>query len=418
MKKTLLFMGAMAALISCGKEAPVNEGLVDASDLVFDFTVNHPAETRAVKADWESGDKVFIFFEDVTTGYVTTEYDGTDWTSTLHGSAALSNSGKKLTAVYLPFGNTLTPTYNDCWTFGEPQYSYYMKAEKVSYTLTSVDDVTTLSATLDMVNPDTYVQFFMADADGYTLALDCVTPTGVSNIATDGLVSEATLSAGAPMQGYAYADGYLFSGKVGIQKTNYYFTGDIDDGQPGYPFYFTLSTTGHTYTLFRYKTEPLAGHSAIKLPAFASNKWNEVGPGHSVLINGKKWSTVCLGANLPWEEGTNYSWENRASGVSQGWHVATKTEWDSLYNGDLTKFETSVHATPGYVVMDNTNGNNIFIPCIDSRHPTYGATCYWADINDDYYDYCYFNIGKDFCFLTNRETGDTNETWPVWPIKD
>ena len=44
MKKTLLFLGAMVALISCGKDAPVNEGLVDASNLVFDFTVNHPAD--------------------------------------------------------------------------------------------------------------------------------------------------------------------------------------------------------------------------------------------------------------------------------------------------------------------------------------------------------------------------------------
>ena len=192
MKKTIIAIGIAAfalaafALAAYNKEnvapvAPRQEG-IDASKVVFNFTVKNGEETKAVKTGWESGDKIFIFFNNVTTAYVTVTRGASDWdTPVLNGNATLNESGS-LTAVYLPFGNSLTPSYStstSAWTFGEtPQYTYYMAAKDVSYTISNTANVATLTATLTMQNPDGFVHFFVKDATatngGVTLATDAV----------------------------------------------------------------------------------------------------------------------------------------------------------------------------------------------------------------------------------------------------
>ena len=82
MKKLSLILCAAFAIAACGTIAPENEiqeTPITVQDLVFDFAVHYPGETKAVKKGWESGDKVFVFFEGVTTGYVTMTHSGSGW---------------------------------------------------------------------------------------------------------------------------------------------------------------------------------------------------------------------------------------------------------------------------------------------------------------------------------------------------
>ena len=164
MKKSILILSTVLVLVACNNEIPVNqnEGSVDASKVVFNFTVKHLDDTKAVKTFWEKGDKVFVFFNDVTTAHVTMVYDGTAWTYDLIGDAALSTSGK-LTAVYPPFGNDLTASYSSGWTFSDTRYSYYLAATDVDFTISNVGNVNTLSATIYMNNPGGFAHFYVAD---------------------------------------------------------------------------------------------------------------------------------------------------------------------------------------------------------------------------------------------------------------
>ena len=77
MKKTLLFAVAVLALAACSKESlEKEEGIIDASKLVFNIDVQNANATKGVKTVWEDGDDVYVFFEDNTTQYVKMTYDG------------------------------------------------------------------------------------------------------------------------------------------------------------------------------------------------------------------------------------------------------------------------------------------------------------------------------------------------------
>ena len=106
MKKVLLMLvTALLALSSCRKEIPVvEEGRTYAlSSLRFDVTINR-LETKGIKSGWESGDKVFLFFSEVTNAYVTMSFDGSSWSSTPSNGAVSLNQTGTLTAIYLPYG--------------------------------------------------------------------------------------------------------------------------------------------------------------------------------------------------------------------------------------------------------------------------------------------------------------------------
>ena len=66
MKKSILFMGCLALLMAgCSKEQDVKEPRQEEAPrhLAVNITVNHDSDTRAVKTGWESGDKIYVFFE-------------------------------------------------------------------------------------------------------------------------------------------------------------------------------------------------------------------------------------------------------------------------------------------------------------------------------------------------------------------
>ena len=225
MRKHLVLLCAVFALFACGKVEPEVEthevSEISVNDIVFDFTVKYPAETKASKQGWESGDAVFVFFEDYTGFFVKLTYNGSEWVSSIGPEYAfmpetMTTEGKTVTAVYRPFGNSATPKYEvGGWYFPETQYTYYMAAEKEEYTFEKVSGQWVLTATLNMLSPEGYVQFFIEDGEaidgGYTLGCDAVIPVGVASIGVDGTITETSdKTAADDMLGYAYNGGYLF----------------------------------------------------------------------------------------------------------------------------------------------------------------------------------------------------------------
>jgi len=418
MKKAILILSAALALVACNKEktATLNDGTIDASQLVFNFTVKHPDDAKAVKSYWEDGDKVFIFFEDVTTGYVSTTYDASleTWTEpSLQGTAELSASGKKLTAVYLPFGSELTPSYNEGWQFSETQYTYYMVAEKVNY---SIEDPGELSATLDMQNPEGYVQFFIPDATDQTLYTDAVIPTGLSSIAADGSVSETTRADGT-MDGYSYAGGKLYSGKLAEPQVT------AESYENGYAYYFILSDGKH---FFKVMNSVLPSHSAIKLPDLSN--WIQTGLGYGVEINGVTWATVNVGATYPWEYGSYYAWEDRDNDVPEGWHVPSwPGEFGSIkgVNGDTVNtipYWIHVKGVYGIVYVDQDDPSSfVFFPATGEFDEgavkgvgVYGN--YWSSElygDDSAYELYFYMSGENDIF-----NDEITKNYSVRPVKD
>lgn len=388
MKKFYFILCVALSVSACGKidiEGDVPGTGVAARDIVFDFTVRYPGETRGVKEAWQSGDKVFVFFEDVTTGYVTMSYGASGWNEpVLNGTAdmtALTASGKVLTAVFLPFGGGATASYDEGWKFSETYYTYYMRTEKVAYTVNTTGGITTLTAVMEMENPDDYVQFFVEDAtatdEGCSLGCDAVIPVGVASVAADGTISETNDKTYVDdMPGYVYDNGtdpkgYLFSGKLdgGYEYSgNYYFAKTKSDGSRHDYF-----VTGKT----------LASHSAVKLPAASdvysvtfssgntindfSGKWVKVGSGETVTLakrgesgditNYGTWHTCNYDCTKPEERGTKYarlSYYGHQIVVPSGVTLPSKEEFQALVDNCVWTW-LPIHGKLGMVVKaDNS----------------------------------------------------------------
>ena len=91
----------------------------------------------------------------------------------------------------------------------------------------------TVAGNFDMQIQEGYVQFFIDKADAAAgdvieLRNKHLTPQGIASIAADGTISHTTSATGAPLPGYVYGGGYLFSGILaeGARNvsTDYHFT--------------------------------------------------------------------------------------------------------------------------------------------------------------------------------------------------
>ena len=80
MKKTILILlAAFLALASCEK-APVqkegNASVYTLDELSFDFTVEREDATKGIRSAWQSGDRLFLFFEAVSGRKLPPEKEG------------------------------------------------------------------------------------------------------------------------------------------------------------------------------------------------------------------------------------------------------------------------------------------------------------------------------------------------------
>lgn len=342
MKKHFIVLSAVLfALVACNKETPIVEGgPIDASKLVFNVTVNHPGDTKAVKSNWVAGDKIYLFFENNTTAYVTlTSDDGSNrnWTPAISGELDLEHEGEHVTAVYLPF-NTDTPTYDGGWKF-ETKYAYYLKAEGVEYTVTTdpSTEISTLDVKLSMVAPAGFVQFFLPDAspvaNKYVLIEDHVIPAGCGKITPGGVVEQVTRQRSSQMMvfdEFSYPDtaedaqnkytltnvastsGYpmeamIITGEGG----GYYFYGTLASGVSDPTFYLVEQDPDYLFAIGTqtktYSGKTLSAGAAIKFGSFGTQeKWVDLG-----LPRGVKWATGNLsntGMVGPKENGYYFQW--------------------------------------------------------------------------------------------------------------
>ena len=384
MKKYLLVIVAtMVALVSCEQEIEEPTKDIDeptvVSPVAFNLTAKHPGETRAAKSGWEAGDVIFVFFNNVPAPkFLKMSYDGSQWTSAeMNGSTATAGAlGLKngdtgtMRAVFLPFGSDATVSASGTdFVFNKTWYAYYLTAT-LDYTV----EGNAVSGAFNMMIPDDYVQFFVEDAaatdEAYTLGCDAVIPTGVASITSDGSVIETSdKTASDDMPGYAYSDGYLFSGKLGSWEygSNYYFakTKVADNSRADY------FVTGKT----------LSSHSAVKLPANGDAKWVAVGGDRIARLTSGSvdlgvWYTCNYGQSVPESVGTCYSF-NDANSIA-GITLPSYDQFQALIDNCAWK-TLSIHGQKGRVVA--ADNGFLFLPWPD-------AGCYWSSskFNDDPWD--------------------------------
>ena len=318
MKKTMIVLSAIFALMSCNKVAPETEidGAIDASKFVIDIAVNHPDDTKAVKSGWENGDKVYVFFDNVTGAkYVELTYNGTSWTPELKELAVSNlNSNGTMYGVYFPFEQPVIAADGDDVTFktasGLSIYTYYMTGS-AAYTVNNSADITTLTGSIDMINPEGYVQFYIGkDGDKYNakgkyrLSVAGVKPTACAKLKfnmqnQNREFEQKELNAAQPMWGYKLEDGVAFSGV-------------IDN---------TWSTASNSHKIYLFDTEAaaktititgktLASHYAVNFSSTKPSTWSAAVshvPGRDV-IGTVEWGKFNIGAATDAEYGWYFAW--------------------------------------------------------------------------------------------------------------
>lgn len=372
MKKVLLMLvTALLALSSCRKEIPVvEEGRTYAlSSLRFDVTINR-LETKGIKSGWESGDKVFLFFSEVTNAYVTMSFDGSSWSSTPSNGAVSLNQTGELTAIYLPYVGNVLPAYSEGWHFGAVSASYFLQAVKVDYSILDMgNQAATLCAILDMTKAnDASTQFFVPKTPGQNetmqLACNVVTPTGLDGIASDGTVtSSSDASQGDWMTGYpATVDG----------EQGFYFYGMIAD-TPGTDTYFALKDNSGTYYKHYYKgNTTLLPRKSYQLPAFAD--WPGVGNDVQVNVAGYLWNSLSDGASSPLETGTSSNIQPQADGVKM---IPSRTAWEGLLDSQkATQVSMTIGGVSGVLMVDQLISSQYFFLCTGD---------YWCSANGFYF---------------------------------
>ena len=384
MKKITLLFAAVLAFAACQKESVMDNTPISDTKLVFNLDINYASATKAIKSGFVNGDKIFIFFEGVTSGYATIEYDGSKFgDETLNGGLTVEDldaSGKTLRAIFLPYGNDATPTYGTNWTFDKNTGSYFLTATD-NYTLTKASGITTLTATLNMAVPSYYVQFFVPDAEAtgsIKLACNAVKPSGLASVSSKGTVTEINGGQGAFMTAYAATVGSPDKGK------GYYASGKLSGA--GKEYYIAIEKGGKYYDYGIHTDEALAANKAIKLSAI-----NEVGPQKYTknTVGGKTWATVNVGATKPWMyETTQYTWQGKNNSnwtmIASGEGMPEETDFMALANNCYHTWIT-IAGVNGYVIIDKTTKGYMFLPTsgYDSGSWAGDNGYYWSRKEED-----------------------------------
>lgn len=453
MKKTMIVLSAVLALLSCGK---IDMEQPSATPYTYDITITRADDTKAVKADWESGDVVYVFFSNVEAPkYLKFTYDGTAWTRTQYNGATAESfsypGSGNMTAIYLPYGNdAVVSADGTSFKFDKSYTSYYLKAEKTPYTVSG----TVVSGTLSMEAPEGFVQFAMpmsgevnstattffrttnpsnSEDITYTLSDDNLKPVSFASVASDGTVNQETAAAGAPITGYIYGGDINFSGVLSSMAN-----GTAAD----YEFTFVNNNgTAETYDDVTYRlsgNKTLSYKAAIKFPAISSSAWKVPAPSF-VEINGVKWATCNIGATTPGGYGDYFAWgatypqakyessDYRESGISTNlptdkdvayqklgtdWHMPTQEDINSIFNTSTGSpadgvtwtliSDTSIYGTKGYKVSLTSDSSKwIFLPAAgDWLNVLYGAGDY-GDCWSSYNAYIYGFEDVDLWWLQN-----------------
>lgn len=340
MKKALMMVcAALVALVSCQKQA-IESNPVPVS---FDLRATHPdgAGTKSVKSGWEDGDKIFIVFSGVESpNYLTITYERGFWIEKQmckknEAVLPLSEGDEgTMTAIFLPFASEETYIYDagQSFTFSETYMSYYL-TDKQPY---SVIDGKVLGI-FDMKIPDGFVQFYMDAedaADGKAMLWEPnVMPYAATGVAPEGvMVNFAQTNYGAPLPGFKYGDGYIFSGKLAPSAQNepvtYKFTrflgkGDAQTATTSTPH--TMNASGKTG-----RAADITGSAGLVWENVAGPELVDLG-----LPSGNKWANINLGAAVPTDFGAYYAWGELLPKVTFWW---TTYKWGNAAQEKVTKY--------------------------------------------------------------------------------
>lgn len=419
MKKLLIFAIASLAMIACSKEAAPTDDSQPVSDkIIFDIKINNSDATKAVKTAWESGDVVYVFFNNIalsdTPKYLTLTYDGSKWSAELHNIATseFAESGQTMSAVFFPFASGSLDIIREFsyYSFRKDDMaicSYFLTATKTPYTFTIGGDANTLSGTLDMipnyeifVSGDNYFQFCIdgftdeAQASHYWLEEANFSPIVCAGIHSNGWFDMRKLPAGTPVPGHFYKGAASFTGVLGNSllgnANDYNFTIYSNEGEArpfDYKYVKTLSGNRTFYS------------QTINLPALSSYDWTYGSePQYIDLGLSVKWAYANAdndpaSAALAYDpvvygvyygSGYGYEWSSVSSGTMNGLRVPTKDEYEELLDAaayglclgtmdyecyqDYPKFLSERY---GWTVYGG-NGMCVFFPIVGS------SASYWT----------------------------------------
>jgi hypothetical protein len=403
MKKTIFALFALLAVIACSQKEvdfqnPDREK--DNTPMSFNLSVNAmggDAETKAaLKADWSSGDVVYIFFDAIPTKYVKKTFDGTEWSEEYPGGALVAGdfsadgpaASRFMTAVWFPQGE-VTVTYAESkfsFTIGEEKiYSHYMSTH-AEYDISG----TMVTGTLDMEKPAGFVQFFVpgidaADAPAYRLMESHLAPKACDYVALAGGVTEAALSAGYSLKGMAFTSDASVTGAL--------FGGYLSTAGEATEFVFSLvegisadkpAALG-TYTLVGIKN--IAAGTSMTFPPYGNAAWGTMSPFVDLGFGDILWATGNLKDDgtivSPWLTGDYYRWGATAvCGASESdcyyveeelpasrdiadirssheWHMPSKTQFEAL-TSNTKKTWVTIESTAGRLITSKENGISLF----------------------------------------------------------
>ena len=458
MKKALLIMSAVFALVACNKENPVKESAIDPSKIVFNINVENGEATKGVKTTWENGDDVYVFFEDNTTQYVKMTYNGSSWSykdkdgGTAFSGLTLATYGKKLSAVYMPdFVCSAAPTYDtDKWTFGDVR-GYYQAAEAVAYTVTSTAKVNTLSATISLAAPSGISQIFiptteyaaLGSGEEYVLTATHFIQFSFEGVAPGGAVTQGNMSNGFPLPAFAGTLG----GEAGL-----YFWGILESaGTYDFDFQLVKRNAAKGYAI----SSKSKSKKNITVPArFAAKLTGLTDNGNFVSLGyagGPLWATGNLSKTAkkivdPLEAGEYFRYGNinpyeygqssysgtedpldkeadAAYKVNNSWRIPTKDQLDALIASSNTTTVwknnwTSIGGNnAGALITSKSNGISLFIAAagfydsdIQKMKGYYGSI--WSSTPNDP-DVYYLFYSSEHILLASGHRLDANSIRPV-----
>ena len=483
MKKILLFAAAAFALAACAKETPVKEeGIIDASKLVFDIEVRNGNDTKGVKTAWENGDVVYVFFEDDTEVYLEMKFNGTSWSYSKRGKydivdgqmvfkINLSASGKKLSAVYFPGLMINRIAYEDgAWRFGDISVmdGYYQMASGVEYTVTSTDDVNTLHATVTLTAPENIVQIFVPESEApklgddyaYILTATHLSPSNPPCALPNGTVTWSKGNEGFPLSGYY--------GTLG-GETGYYFWGILDGGAGTYDFDFQLVKCDKVIYVDKNKKD-----RADKYPLSSKSKrvtGKTVGGSFAAELSGLKdngnfvslgyeggplWATGNLDkTNVagPFETGEYFMYgkttpynnsdsqyggsedplsadADAAHSVNTSWRIPTKSQFEAFIDNTSVEWidsegESTWAETEGVCFTSKKNGISLFFPAAGYYSPgdaslsgTRVSGWYWSSTPNGSSEAFWSSFSYSGSGNLFMYSGSRRNGFPVRPVKN
>lgn len=175
-----------------------------------------------------------------------------------------------------------------------------------AYEVDNSADITTLTGSMDMVNPDGYVQFYIGkDGDKYNtngkyrLSVAGVKPTACTTFSTSAhTFGTKELNPAQPMWGYKLEDGVAFSGVIDDSWS--------DSANSHVIYLFDTEAAAKTITI---SGKTLASHAAINFSSTKPSTWSAaVTAPECVNFGGVKWGKFNLGATAEGTAAANYGW--------------------------------------------------------------------------------------------------------------